>query len=141
MSEIDDLITGDDLSDDAREFLLRATGRDRALTVYAPKELPPCPPWCRYREQFPEHGYDTVLDVEAGEPYTFLRSHTSDQTKTAYLVQDETYRDGVVTLGQPEVFVVGHSFGMGEELTPEVARERAADLLRAAEECDRVLRS
>jgi hypothetical protein len=64
----------------ARAFLITACERQVALEVYAPAELPPCPDWRRHREQFPDHGYDSVIDSDAGAPYKFLRSHTGPRS-------------------------------------------------------------
>jgi hypothetical protein len=101
----------------------------------APADMPPCPPWCTFE---PGHTYDSIddLDVEAGM-VTLVRAHSTehiDRGSGGSLSQDESLRDGQVTLAEP-VILTGPNL---DSVTAAEARQRAAELLNLADRLDRI---
>jgi hypothetical protein len=101
----------------------------------APADMPPCPSWCTFP---PGHGYDSLddFDVQAGM-VTLLRAHTSehgDLDAGGCVSQDESLRDGQVTLAEP-VILTGPNL---DSITAAEARQRAAELLNLADRLDRI---
>jgi hypothetical protein len=101
--------------------------RDERVEASRPKAVPPCPPWCR---EAPGHRYDSC---EADE-VTHVRYHESDPKTPVSISQEERNTGGKVTLEPPVIMRWGED--SSEELTAAAARQRAAELLNAADRLD-----
>ncbi|MBA3523690.1 MAG: hypothetical protein H0T85_03890 [Geodermatophilaceae bacterium] len=90
----------------------------------SPDVLPPCPPWCRLREG---HGFASITVDYQG----VTREHGSEDTEVGSLWQQETYRDGCMTVGPVLVGVYQQETELAE-LTATEARARAVEIMERA---------
>jgi predicted DNA-binding transcriptional regulator AlpA len=103
--------------------------RDREARFAANEPpCPPCPAWCRSAELFADHTYESVTQDEQ----TYSRFHVSGLGEC--VAQEEFNRGGVVTMGPVHILHGGDA----EQLSAAEARQRAAELLKVADEMDRI---
>ena len=96
-----------------------------------PAVTPPCPAWCTLPAGHPYDSYDVGSDL----PMTHLRGHVGFTAEHVQVDATERSQDGAVTVDVPTAFV-----NVEDDLDPKAVRAFAADLLRAADELDRITR-
>jgi len=95
----------------------------------APTVMPPCPDWCTLPAGHPYDSYDVGGDL----PLTHLREHAGFTAEHVQVDATERNQDGRVTVDAPTAFV-----NVEDDLDAAAVRAFAADLLRAADELDRI---
>jgi len=95
----------------------------------APTVIPACPGWCTLPAGHEYTSYDGVADG----PMTHLREHTGFTAERVQVDATERNTGGAVTVDVPTAFV-----NVEDDLDAAAVRAFAADLLRAADELDRI---
>ncbi len=96
-----------------------------------PTVMPPCPRWCTLPADHPYPSYDVGADL----PMTHLRDHVGFTAERVQVDATERNTGGTVTVDVPTAFV-----NVEDDLDAAAVRAFAADLLRAADELDRITR-
>lgn len=107
----------------------RVWRNEREVESTTPAVTPPCPGWCTLPAGHPYDSYDVGADL----PMTHLRGHTGFSTERVQVDATERSSGGTVTVDAPTAFV-----NIEDDLDAEAVRAFAADLLRAADELDRI---
>ncbi len=97
----------------------------------APTVMPPCPAWCTLPAGHPYDSYDVGSDL----PMTHMRGHVGFTAEHVQVDATERNQNGMVTVDVPTAFV-----NVEDDLDAAAVRAFAADLLRAADELDRITR-